>query len=308
MNSNPQCWKEYLRFCLENDTLTYSEDVEGIDSVLKAHVGMTPPSQFVSDETLSISCDEAATINSTCSSKARSQKQKLFRQEIKLGQDLMKTTEGKNSDQFIKHDSKEISSKRSNKKVSATQAIQKQELSDLTLGKEESKTHRSTPSILSTHISACMEKEAMPKQSSKQIITSKYTQHTLQVKRESYQDKGKKRTKEQSELDGKQFTLKDKKQECDFAAQQLLHVPSTERTLLPYVEHVYEKGCAKKYEKKKKREIRTLSLEEFHQFVSPSLEIKNNELKRTSFATKDISYASALKGKSVFNIVKYTFV
>ena len=49
MNTNPECWNEYIKLCLKNDTMLYSDDIEQskIDRLLRAKVGINdcPPLQ-----------------------------------------------------------------------------------------------------------------------------------------------------------------------------------------------------------------------------------------------------------------------
>lgn len=54
MNTNPKCWNEYIKLCLENDTMLYSDDIEKqskIDRLLRAKVGINdrlPPQRSLS--------------------------------------------------------------------------------------------------------------------------------------------------------------------------------------------------------------------------------------------------------------------
>lgn len=53
MNTNPKCWNEYIKLCLENDTMLYSDDIEQskIDRLLRATVGINdhlPPQRSIS--------------------------------------------------------------------------------------------------------------------------------------------------------------------------------------------------------------------------------------------------------------------
>lgn len=53
MNTNPKCWNEYIKLCLENDTMLYSDDIEQskIDQLLRAKVGINdhlPPQRSLS--------------------------------------------------------------------------------------------------------------------------------------------------------------------------------------------------------------------------------------------------------------------
>lgn len=53
MNTNPKCWNEYIKLCLKNDTMLYSDDIEQskIDQLLRAKVGINdrlPPQRSLS--------------------------------------------------------------------------------------------------------------------------------------------------------------------------------------------------------------------------------------------------------------------
>ena len=48
MGTSTKCWREYIRFCIRNNTMLYSKGLEKLSLILEADVGISPPQRSAS--------------------------------------------------------------------------------------------------------------------------------------------------------------------------------------------------------------------------------------------------------------------